>query len=243
MWGNLQIEAKFPNGQRGYFTRATDFSDAEGAFAVEGTSVHSDRDSAEPKWAYSLCSSCLQSAVWRGSVMIFPAELTVPEAHPSMPEDARMLYEEARATLPVSRRAAAALARASLESLLREIEPGNKSKRLDEMLATMKTRFGDDLWQLLTALRVAGNDVLHGDRDDLVVLLLDGEADVVIEPFFGAINTIVDKEIAQPARTQALYELIPQTKREAAEAKALSSGSLPEAVSLSQPSPEGPHRA
>ncbi len=165
--------------------------------------------------------------MWRGPVIVYPEDLTTPEAHPSMPLQARELYEEARATFPVSRRAAAALARACLESLLRDIEPANKSKRLDEMLASMKTRLGDDLWQLLTALRVVGNDVLHGDRDDLVLLLLDGEADVLIEPLFGAINTIVDKEIAQPARTQALYDLIPQAKRQAAEAKAIKADSAP----------------
>lgn len=221
IWALLETEARVASGANGSsFKRSIGFSDAEGAFVAQGTEIHYGGSSVWPEWYHSLCTSCNASAVWRGSTMVYPAELTAPVAHPSMPDEAGALYEEARATLPVSRRAAAALARACLESLLRHLDTSNKPKRLDEMLASMKSQLGDDLWMLLTALRVVGNDALHGDSDDLVLLFLDSEVDVVIEPLFGAINAIVEKEIAQPARTRALYDLVPERKRQTAEAKA-----------------------
>lgn len=153
--------------------------------------------------------------------MVYPMGSTVPRAHPDMPVDVAELYEEARNVLPISRRASAALARATLERLLRNIEDGTKDERLDELIARLSGRVTAPLWKLLTALRVVGNDTLHGSgTEDLVALYLEGDASEVAEPFFGAINSVVEELITQPAAAEALYSLLPETKRAEAERKA-----------------------
>jgi hypothetical protein len=158
--------------------------------------------------------------MWRGSKLMFPLTSSVDAPHPDMPADAAELYEEARAVLPHSRRAAAALARASLERFLREFENAPPKQRLDELIASLSGRIPEPLWKLLTALRVVGNDSLHSDTDELVVLYLDGGESEVIEPLFGAINSLVEQLITLPAKADALYGMIPQAKRDDAERKA-----------------------
>lgn len=167
--------------------------------------------------------------MWRGDALLFPAGSTVDPPHPDMPSLASELYSEAREVLPISRRAAAALARASLEALLRELDTQSQGKRLDDLIAELRTRIGKTLWQLLTALRVVGNDALHSDSDGLVVLFLNGDRDVAVEPLFGAINEIVEQVVTQPAKANQLYAMIPEGKRATAERKASNGPAKPPA--------------
>ncbi len=134
-----------------------------------------------------------------------------------MPGAARELFDEARLVLSESRRAAAALARASLEALLKHQFPESQAKNLQTRIGELESKVNSSLWRVLTALRVVGNDSLHGDHDDLVVMYLTGDAAEVVEPFFGAINALVEELITQPRKADELYNLIPPAKREAAE--------------------------
>jgi hypothetical protein len=170
------------------------------------------------QWTATLCSSCERVAVWREDVLIYPrVAVDVPAAHPDMPQKAGDLYREAAEVLPISRRAAAALARASMESLLKELAPTTGKPNLQTRIAHLKDRINPRLWRVLTALRVVGNDALHDEDDELIVMYLEGEVADIVEPFFGAINQLVEELITQPKQADALYDLIPSTKREAAE--------------------------
>ncbi len=221
--GNLEIKAKFRSGSNSFWSHST-FTDSSEVFTAIGTDVvrysdPSDVDDAA-EWTYSLCVACGRASVWRGDSLLYPSGSTVDVPHPDMPAQASELYLEARAVLPVSRRAAAALARASLEALLRELDSQSAGKRLDDLVAELRTRVGETLWQLLTALRVVGNDALHSESGDLVVLFLNGDRDVAVEPLFGAINEIVEQVITQPKTARELYKMIPEGKRATAEKKA-----------------------
>ncbi|MEL0627640.1 DUF4145 domain-containing protein [Salinibacterium amurskyense] len=129
--------------------------------------------------------------------------------------------------LPISRRAAAALARASLEALLRELDADSAGKRLDVLIAELRERIGTPLWQLITALRVVGNDSLHSEAGELVALFLDSSHDVAVEPLFGAINEIVEQVITRPKKAEELYNMIPESKRADAERKASAAPNKP----------------
>lgn len=169
-------------------------------------------------WWGALCAACRRLSVWREDECLYPrVTVGVAPAHPEMPEAARSLYEEAAAVLPVSRRAAAALARASMEALLKEVDGAQGRKNLQERLGALHSKVSPDLWQILTALRVVGNDALHGDNDELVTLYLKEEASGVVRALFGSINEIVQELITRPRERAELYALIPDGKREAAE--------------------------
>ncbi|MFD6053345.1 DUF4145 domain-containing protein [Agromyces sp. NPDC060279] len=191
------------------------FVDLPGYFRVDGTDIYSTKQAGQ--WSATVCTACDAPSVWRGETLVHPADSTAPAPHPDMPEPVRELYGEASLVLPYSRRAAAALARASLEALLRELEESGSRKNLQTRIGELQDKINPALWKVLTALRVVGNDALHGDQDDLVVLYLSGEPAEVVEPFFGAINQLVEELITQPRKAEELYALIPDAKREAAE--------------------------
>ena len=173
----------------------------------------------EPQWVATLCASCERSAVWREGELIYPrVAVDVPAAHPDMPNAAAALYREAADVLPLSRRAAAALARAAMESLLKELAPSSTpNANLQTRIGELASRVNPTLWQVLTALRVVGNDALHDGNDELIAMYLEGDIAETVEPFFGAINALVEELITQEKRAAELYRLIPDSKRDAAE--------------------------
>lgn len=193
------------------------FSDIGGAVYLEGTLIRRVSGPIGPVWTTTVCASCNVPSVWRGNQLIFPLDSQAPPPHPDMPPAALELYMEAAQVLPHSRRAAAALARASLEAFLREADTEPGRKNLQVRIGELKAQINPALWKVLTALRVVGNDSLHGDSDELIALYLHGEPAEVVEPFFSAINALVEELITQPRKADELYGLIPITKREAAE--------------------------
>lgn len=70
--------------------------------------------------------------------MVFPLASPLQAPHPDLPADAAALYEEARAVEPHSRRAALALARASLERFLRSRDGADPKARLADLIGDLK---------------------------------------------------------------------------------------------------------
>ncbi|MFF8186765.1 DUF4145 domain-containing protein [Microbacterium sp. NPDC016588] len=216
LWSELTVSARLPNSRITVGLR-----DEGGNFEVNGTEVwRAGQGDDESLWRASLCAACNESSVWRGHTLIYPRESSLPGPHSDMPSAARTLYEEARGCFPVSQRAAAALARAALEKLLREAVPDSGSKKLDELIAGLASTIRPGLWKTLTAVRVLGNDSLHGNDGDLVAVLLGDESVELVAPLFMAINALVEELITQPRVTDEIYTMIPVEKREAAERKA-----------------------
>ncbi len=56
-------------------------------------------------WASAQCQRCRKASIWRDSVMVYPSGKGGPAPHPDMSTSAATLYEEARAVVPISRRA------------------------------------------------------------------------------------------------------------------------------------------
>ncbi|MFC6090678.1 hypothetical protein [Saccharothrix lopnurensis] len=83
-----------------------------------------------------------------------------------MPAEVRELFEEARAVAGVSRRAGAALARATVERLIRILDPDAPEKaKLDQRIERIKDRLTPQTAQLLDVLRVTDNGALHVDDE------------------------------------------------------------------------------
>lgn len=176
-------------------------------------------------WYASSCASCMGNCLWIDTVLVYPADrpgLSVPVPADEMPGEVKDLYLEASAVLPYSRRAAAALCRASLERLAKLLTPDEKpGTSLDNRLIALSGRTTGALTKGLQIIRHAGNTALHGARDDdaSVVIYMDGDEADMIELFFVTINELVDELIARPARIESAYSLIPDEKRKAVEKK------------------------
>jgi|GEM_PF-3022862 len=140
-----------------------------------------------------------------------------------MPDPVRELYDEASRVAAVSPRAGAALARATLERLLKLLDPdASKSDRLDDYIARVVPRVNAATAKLLTLIRHVGNKSLHVEDipDDAVVLLLSDDDAGLLGVMFETINSVVDELITRPKQADLLYDAVPATVRLAAEAKA-----------------------
>lgn len=204
--------------KNGQSTFPRTFNDGASWYTVEGTEVRLTTPyTPEPQWSVTVCVSCNSPSVWREGALVFPRASTAPGPHVDMPDEAKELYEEARAVLMDSRRAAAALARAALESFLKSRDEQPSHRNLQTRVGELRDQISGSLWQVLTALRIVGNDSLHGGEDGLVYLYLSNEDADLAEAFFGALNQLVEELVTVPARAAELYGMIPEAKREAAE--------------------------
>lgn len=177
----------------------------------------------ESRWRASTCKFCKKRTVWRGDQIIYPPASPAPLAHPDMPESVAALYNEARAVAAASRRAGAALARAALERLLKELDPkAPANANLDDRIARVTGKVHTPTAQLLTVCRYVGNKSLHGDDtpDEAVLLLLTDADSELMDAIFESINRVVDDLITKPNQAQQLYEGLPAGVRASAEAKA-----------------------
>ncbi|MEO2133193.1 DUF4145 domain-containing protein [Microbacterium sp.] len=170
------------------------------------------------RWRSSVCARCNDAAIWRDDQLVAPHNVIslAQPPHEMMPPEARGLYEEAREVVGISRRAGAALARAALERLLRTIDPTAGRMSLAARIERIIPEVPAPLGQMLTVVRIAGNDSLHVDDDphDVLVLVLDPGETEAVEMIFEAINDLVEEKIAKPDKVRALYAKIPESLRE-----------------------------
>lgn len=174
-------------------------------------------------WNVARCIGCNELTFWRGCDLVYPksGSESLAEPHPSLPAPAKGLLLEAIAVFPISRRASAALCRAALESLLREIVvpiPG-VTLNLAGRVNSLHGKVSSDLWKLLTAIRHIGNKTLHGaDESDLsVALYLDDDQDYIPKILIEAVNQLAEQLIETPDRIDKIYQSIPESVRSVAE--------------------------
>ncbi|MEO3939799.1 DUF4145 domain-containing protein [Paenarthrobacter nicotinovorans] len=178
-------------------------------------------------WMAARCFACKDHSLWRKGELVYPDPSIAPVGgehlpHEDMPEDATELFREAVAVLPFSRRAAAALCRASMECLVKFIDPDcPKQTSLDVRLVRLEERMSTSTAQLLNVLRHVGNTALHGARDEdaSATIYLDETDGTIAETFFLVINTLVDELITRPRLSKELYGSLPPSVRAAYEAK------------------------
>jgi len=158
----------------------------------------------------SKCFSCKKFTVWLAGKQSWPAPVFDIAPSHDMPDDVRSDFEEARAVLDASPRAAAALLRSSIERLCNHINGSQDS--VNEGIGKL-VRSGLDvrIQRALDIVRVTGNDAVHPnslDRGD------DRETAVKL---FKLVNLIVEKLISDPKEIDTLFDGIPETKRAAIE--------------------------
>lgn len=174
-------------------------------------------------WVVSKCLACQHGTVWHDNQIVFPAARTAPQPSPDMPQIPRELYQEAALVMQVSRRAGAAMARATLERLLIDLDPMDTPRppALDERIIHVTARVSSALEPALTVIRHAGNKALHvaDAPDDTLVLVLDEEDEGIVELLFSAINDLVDELVTKPNARQRLLNTVPASVIEAIERK------------------------
>jgi hypothetical protein len=168
-------------------------------------------------WTASVCQRCQLPSVWRQDEMVYPQARLGATPHADMPEQVRELYEEASAVAAVSRRAGAALARCTVERLIKILDPEAPSNaNLDTRISRLKPRITRSLGEMLDVVRVTGNGALHVDDQpgELVVMALDDEeGPQLLELLLQAANDLVEELVTRPSTTQGLWSKLPSGVR------------------------------
>lgn len=159
-----------------------------------------------PTIALARCEACSRESIFIGGQIVLPGDSDAPPAAPDLPGELLDDYEEARAILPRSPRGSAALLRLVLQKLLPHL--GATKTAIDaaigELVASGKIK--TQIQQALDTVRVIGNESVHPGEMDLKD---DRETALAL---FRIINLIVETEITEPKRLDALYSSLPKNK-------------------------------
>lgn len=201
-----------------YNARASRYAHGKGAFVDIVGEINADhklkRSTAESAafvdgLFYSECGHCRHVAVWAKGAIVIP-KTAAGTPHPDMPESAALDFREAAAIAQDSPRGAAALLRLALEKLCHEI--GDPSKKIDTNIATFVANgLNSNVTNAMDSLRVIGNEAVHpGEmdlRDDLET----------VKSLFQLLNYIVENVITQPNQIAALFDSLPEAKKQGIE--------------------------
>jgi hypothetical protein len=177
-------------------------------------------DNDDEPWRASKCSSCESAALWHGSVLVYPALRSVgPPPSPDLPDTALELYEEGRQVAERSRRAGAALLRAALERLVKQLQP--EGRTLNDKIGLLLPNVSAGLGMALDVLRDTGNGVLHDEVPDGVAALVVDESasssSQVFDYLCDVVNRLTDELITRPKQDAEMFAKIPDGARAAIE--------------------------
>lgn len=140
--------------------------------------------------------------------MFHPAASVAPLPFGDMPEEVAEDFVEARDVVNVSPRAAAALLRLALQRLMPHL--GENGKNINNDIASLvKKGLPQQIQKALDALRVIGNNAVHPGQIDLKD---DKETALAL---FSLLNMTVDVMITQPKRVDELYNMLPESAKQA----------------------------
>jgi hypothetical protein len=169
----------------------------------------------------SICDCCSGESLWvanrqHGQKQLLPDSVNVPMPAIDMPDDVKVDYIEASTIHSRSPRGCAALLRLALQKLCIHLGEDGKNINKDIRSLSSKEILPNNVIKVADTLRITGNNAVHPgqmSKDDI---------DNVSSKMFKLINFIVEKSITEPKELKDLYELTPQSAREAAEKSDLS---------------------
>ena len=153
----------------------------------------------------SFCAPCDKTTFWLEEKIIYPPTRTAPPANRDLPDNVKQVYDEAAAIADQSPRAACALLRLAIETLMKHLgETGSINESIGNLV---KKGLNPQVQQSLDIVRVTGNNAVHAG-------MIDFEDTTDVQPLFGLINIIADALITQPKQIRALYDGLPEGPKE-----------------------------
>ncbi len=154
------------------------------------------------------CSHCKQYSLWLNEKMIYPESTGIQPPNIDLGEDIKEDYLEASSIVNKSPRGAVALLRLSIQKLCKQL--GEDGKNINNDIASLvKKGLPPTVQQALDIVRVVGNDAVHPGQIDLK------DNQEIANKLFDLINIIANVMITQPKEISALYETLPDGKKDA----------------------------
>ncbi len=177
-------------------------------FRAGGSTVHNSTNFGN--FNVSQCISCQKYSVWVVDRLVYPPARTGPPPNNDLPDEVKTTYEEARAILSLSPRAAAAMLRVCIEMLVGHLKADGDT--LDKQIGDLVKRgLQKSVQQALDAVRVIGNEAVHPGQMDL------NDKPDTAEALFKLVNLIADRMISEEKEVAEIYKILPDGKREAIE--------------------------
>lgn len=156
------------------------------------------------------CQSCLNYHVWINGKMMIPNVTNIPMPLDDMPEEIKVLYNEARDVFPHSKRATAALLRLALQKLC--IYLGEKGKNINDDIASLVSKgLPIQVQKALDYVRITGNNSVHPGEMNIE------DDDEICLRLFAMINFVVDRMIIQPKEIENAFNFLPEKAKIAIE--------------------------
>jgi hypothetical protein len=181
----------------------------------------------ESEWILHKCLTCSQPTLLKLSIdsdeasfypdgeilyynrkQLYPIVSDAPDPSSDIPEEIIDDYEEARAVLPYSPRASAALLRLVLQKLC--IHLGYTRASLNDNIKALvkERRLSTEIQQALDAVRVIGNNAVHPGE-----INLNDKPEIALT-LFKLINRIVEETITRPRESEDIYNTLPKSTHE-----------------------------
>lgn len=188
------------------------------------------QDKAGEAYVYqATCAKCELPSVWRAAdqsivaaehvmgfakdavidegFMLFPPSSTAPMPSQDLPKSCYQDYTEARDIAGRSPRAAAALLRLIVEKLCHQL--GDPSKDINQNIGLLVQRgLPERMQQALDSVRIIGNAAVHPGIMDIE------DEPATVATLFKLVNIIVEKLITEPKEIEAVFESLPESRRQ-----------------------------
>jgi len=175
---------------------------------------NSEGDSSYEKLAINLCrcSNCGRNILFINDNMIYPLGSSRPPCPQEVPSDLSEDYKEACLVEPISKKAAAALARRCLQNLLHEnnIEKANLSEEIDEAMENLPSYLSD----AIDGIRNIGNFSTHPIKSTdtgKIIEVEEGETEWTIN----VLENLFDFYYVLPKKTEEKREALNKKLRDA----------------------------
>lgn len=156
-----------------------------------------------PNFRAALCQHCSLNTVWYGERMIHPASSSAPLANPDLPQGIQIDYNEARAVVGISPRAAAALLRLCIQKLC--IHLGEKGENINHDIGELvKKGLPPTIQKAMDVVRITGNNAVHPGELDLT------DSREIALKLFSFVNHIAEKMISEPKEIELVYGVMPE---------------------------------
>lgn len=155
----------------------------------------------------SFCDHCKKYSIWFDKKMVCPRLSSAPLPIDEMPENVKILYNEAREILNLSPRGACALLRLSVQHLLKEL--GEDKENLHQAIKNLvkKRSLPDRIEKALHSVRVIGNEAVHPGEINFE------DNPEIANSLFDLINYICEKTVKEDKRVDQIFESLPKNKK------------------------------
>ncbi|MFB8427029.1 DUF4145 domain-containing protein [Priestia megaterium] len=159
----------------------------------------------------SVCQHCHQYTIWENEKIIYPSETGLPAPHKDMFDPVREIYQEAALIFNDSPRAAAALLRLAIETMIPllddyQVKKGNLNNMIGDLVGQGVPEY---IQQSLDTIRIYGNEGIHSGE----IVMKDNQETVSF--MFEVINNMVEELITRKNKIKEAYSKIPSGKIEA----------------------------